>query len=325
MTTCVAIPAADYSQTQAFAHNLVMQLKREHTLETEGIVLACGDVEAVIGDYGATVFDNKSIVDDLSLCMTPIVYELIGYLAPGLRYTAVNHIPPKTGLIRILHVQKEQRNPLFAINMFPVGFDGLWSDIEMSRPSSVCPTFELMAVKPDQQITFKGGITDLDMLDLRQVNVLEFSRLGSMLEMVMGKPRTHTLPPEPLVDRFKAVITQYKDDPNTFMRVMLLGRGLLAFAFWLYLIAKENELIFGNLTQGIVDRFVESMGVSPEQQAVQFLEVSHYHDDSPALRVFQPYFDRHRVVPFLIEWKESVQNATLHSGCESICSMLPAH
>jgi hypothetical protein len=293
------IPAGTYTQFEAFAHDLANTCD----LATRGLVLASNDVELVLGGKGSAVTRDQSLIDELALHMAPLIYHLLGYLDADSGYSALTGIPANATLFRVIHNAPHGRHPVFAMNAVPVQFDGLWRDIDMSRPSSVCPTLELMGVAQGQHIEFKGETTPLSDLDLRNVAVQEYGRLSSIVELVFRNSnhdlgRNDTICDDPLLKRMKALATAYQDDLDALTATITAGRGLMALGVWLHRQVNGYDLVLGGLTPGAADRFAQSIGLP--RSGIQLLLPSQYHIDRPNFAL-GPYFRTHAIVPFFID------------------------
>ena len=287
---------------------MVEELRSDDRLETEGVVLKDDDLELVMGLHGSSAFEDRAIVDDIALNMTPIVYEFLGYFPSATRYDAAP-IAPGTALWRLMHNHPGGRKPLLAVNAVHMHFDGCWSEINSDNSSSICPTLDAMKVQSGQTIRWHGQVVELDALDCRHVNMFEVTRLSSMTEMVCGPDRSNPRAPHVIVDGFKQMADQYRMDRTAFLDAILRGRVLVALSLLAYNMIVDNSLMFGNAENHVLERFIGTMGLSSDH--LQWLRRGSFHTGSPGYQLFQPHFESNEVSPFLIEFNEAVRDVAI--------------
>jgi hypothetical protein len=218
-----------------------------------------------------------------------------------------------------VHVQGDQRNPLYAINMIRVHYDGYWREVDMLHPSSICPTFEFMGVDTQQIISIKKRSLTVGDVNLNDTIIFELSRLGSLIELVMSKSDFQLKSSDNLVKNLEYKVAQYRQQIGDFLKCMSIGKGLFGLGIGIYLAAKNTDVIFGNMSQGIVERFVQAVGVMPDRSTIQHLRISQYHTDSPDYQVSAPYFQNNEVLPFMID-AEFIPEQLIANGCKTIAS-----
>ena len=318
MPTYYQVPIDDPSALRPFLFSLVDELRSDNRLETEGVVLKDNDLELVVGLHGASVFEDGTIVDDIALNMTPIVYEFMGYFPSTTRYDAAP-IARGTALWRLMHDHPGGRKPLLAFNAVHMHFDGHWGEIDSDTSSAICPTLDAMEVQSGQTIRWRGQVVELDALDCRHVNMFEVTRLSSMAEMVLGRDRCNSRAPHVVVDGFKQMADQYRMDRTAFLHAISRGRVLVALSFLAYNMVIDNGLMFGNAEKDVLERFIGTMGLSPDH--LQWLRRGGFHTGSPGYQLFQPHFERHEVSPFLIEFNDVARDVAighLVASCEAL-------
>jgi hypothetical protein len=306
MTRYYEIPSDHPSALCAFLYAMVDELRADNHLVTDGVVLKDNDLELVFGLHGSSVFQDTTIVDDVALNMTPIVYEFVGYFPEHTRYDAAP-IAPGTALWRLMHNHPGGRKPLLAVNAIHMHFDAYWR--EMDNSSTVCPTLDAMEVQSGQTIRWRGQVVELDTLDCRHVNMFEVTRLSSMTEMVLGPARGNSRAPHVLVDGFKQMADQYRRDRTAFLQAILRGRVLVALSLLAYNMIVDNSLMFGNAEKDVLNHFIGTMGLSSDH--VQWLRRGRFHTGSPGYQLFQPHFERDEVSPFLIEFNDAVRDVAI--------------
>jgi hypothetical protein len=312
--TCLDISVGSAAALETFIDQVALELCQSNALKQEGLILRFGDLELVMGDVGSMVFTDSQIVDEIILHMGPLVYERLDYVVPELRWPVIAGLSTGTGLLRVVHTLPDgERRPLYCVNMVPFRSSGRWRGLDDRQPSAIAPTFEFMSIAAGQQITVRGRNITLDDLDLSSVKIYELSRLASMLEMVMGRHSVIERAPEPTMDRFRGMIAAYQTDAATFIQKMLVGRALFGIGIALYAMAGQAELIFGNFTPGVVDRFIQALGVDTQRSPIQSLTIGQMHRDSQAYQTVSTYFESHIVTPFMLETEQEWH--VIANGC----------
>jgi hypothetical protein len=308
------VPAGNATTIETFIRHVAEELCAADVLAHDGLVLRFGDLELVMGDVGSAVFSDPQVVDDITLHMGPLVYERLDYVVPEMRWPVIAGLTAGTGLLRVVHTLPDgERRPLYSVNMVPFRNSGRWRGVDERQPSAIAPTFEFMSIAAGQQITLRGRNLTLDDLDLGSVKIYELSRLASMLEMVMGRHTVTERAPEPTMDRFRGMIAAYQADAGTFIQKMLVGRGLFGIGIALYAMTRQAELIFGNFTPGVVDRFIQALGVDTQRSPIQTLTIGHMHRESEVYQTVSTYFESHTVTPFMLETEQEWH--VIANGC----------
>jgi hypothetical protein len=286
-------------------------LCRDDAPRERGVHIRCERVSGIAGGPRSAVLraptGARTLDWGVMRDVTPMLYELIGYLAPGVRYGDIADLSECCTLVRAVDRQRGRGErgdtlgcPLYAMNLVKLDHDGRWRDIDHERAGAVSPMLQVLSIAPGQRVRIGGHHVALDEIDLGKINVFEATRLSSLAELVFAErdltPQSGA--PASMGELLRAV-GSYRADKEIFRAKLREAKAVFGLAFAACAYLNNIDLLIGSFVPGVVDQFaLDVAGAGADRQAFGVLEVSRYHRGSDAYRMNRNYFERHRVCAF---------------------------